>query len=161
MRNHVFVCIMSLLLGSCVSVNLPGRKSVPAKGVEFSAPGAPYRAIKSVNSDKAWLSERTGNTISFASDCGGADPSLQQMETESLLALSNLEITSSETLMFNGREARKSVSAGTVDGVPVKLSLLVFKKNNCNYVLSYGGVAAQFDAETSYFENFIARFKAP
>lgn len=134
---------------------------MPAKGVDFSAPAAPYKAIESANSDRAWLSDKTGNTISFASDCSGADPSLQQMENESLAALDNLEIKSSEALMFNGREARRSVSTGTVDGVPVQLLLVVFKKNNCNYVLSYGGVAVQFNTETSYFADFISTFKAP
>ncbi|BEV69742.1 hypothetical protein AB1A81_15635 [Bdellovibrio bacteriovorus] len=160
MKNIFVCCILSLLFVGCVSVNLPGRKSVPAKGVEFSSPGSPFKSIDAGNSDKAWLSSSTGNTISFVSDCGGADPSLQQMETESLAALSNLDVKS-DTLMFNGREARQSVATGTVDGIPVQLSLLVFKKNNCNYTLSYGGVQKQFAAELKHFEDFKAQFKAP
>lgn len=160
MKNIFVVCILSALVVSCVSVNLPGRKSVPAKGVEFSSPASPFKSIDAANSDKAWLSSSTGNTISFVSDCGGADPSLQQMETESLAALSNLDVKS-DTLMFNGREARQSVATGTVDGIAVQLALLVFKKNNCNYTLSYGGVQKQFAAEQKHFEDFKAQFKAP
>ncbi|UXR64252.1 hypothetical protein EZJ49_14385 [Bdellovibrio bacteriovorus] len=161
MRNFFGVCILSVLLASCVSVNLPGRKSVPAKGVEFSAPSSPFKAIDSASSDKAWLSGATGNTISFVSDCGGADPSLQQMETESLAALSNLDVKTSDSVMFNGREARQTVATGTVDGIAVQLALVVFKKNNCNYTLSYGGVQKQFAAEQNHFEQFKAQFKAP
>lgn len=160
MRNFFVVCIMSLLVASCISVNLPGRKSVPATGVEYSAPGAPFKSIDAAGSDKAWLSSDTGNTISFISDCGGSDPSLQQMETESLAALSNLDVKS-DTLMFNGREARSSVAQGTVDGIAVRLALLVFKKNNCNYTLSYGGVEKNFAPEQKHFEEFKAQFKAP
>lgn len=161
MKNHAIVCIMSLLLGSCVSVNLPGGKSTPAKGVEYSSPASPFKTINSENADKAWMSTATGNTISFSSDCHGADPSLQQMESESLAGISNLEIESANSVMYNGREARQTIATGSVDGIAVQISMVVFKKNNCNYTLTYGGVQKHFVQEEKHFEEFKARFKAP
>ncbi|WP_413575972.1 hypothetical protein ACLVWU_16430 [Bdellovibrio sp. HCB290] len=162
MRNHLKYIIMSLLLGSCVSVELPSGKTKPAKDVEFSEPGSPYSSFKSKNADRAWQSSKTGNTISFLSECGSnADPSLQTLETESLSAINKLEILKTETKTFNGRESRQTISAGTIDGVPVALALVVFKKNGCNYTLSYGGVEKQFNSELPVFEKFKADFKAP
>lgn len=153
---------MSLLLSSCVSVELPSGKTKPAKDVTFSEPSSPFSSIKSKSADHAWQSSKTGNTISFLSECGGtADPSLQSLETESLSALNKLEILKTETKTFNGREARQTISAGTIDGVPVALALVVFKKNGCNYTLSYGGVEKQFNSELSVFEKFKDGFKAP
>ncbi|MGZ3774889.1 MAG: hypothetical protein ACXVCN_14280 [Bdellovibrio sp.] len=162
MKNHFVICIMSLLIVSCVSVKFPSGKVTSAKDVELKAPGLPFKEIAIPNSDKAWLSEKTGNTISYQSECGGnGELSLQQLETDSLSALTNLEIKKEEELLFNGRAARQSLSEGLVDGVPVQLALLVFKKNGCNFTLSYGGTKKNFDNEKHFFENFKNDFKAP
>ncbi|WP_246845153.1 hypothetical protein [Bdellovibrio sp. NC01] len=153
---------MSFLFAGCVSVQLPGGKITPAKDVSFEEPSAPFKKIKAINADKTWQSEKTGNTISFLSECGGtADPSLQSIETESLSAMNNLRIVSTENLQYNGREARQTISTGEVDGVSVQLALLIFKKNGCNYTLSYGGLQKQFTPELRYFEKFKSEFKAP
>ncbi|WP_413292576.1 hypothetical protein ACLSU7_14320 [Bdellovibrio sp. HCB185ZH] len=162
MKNHFKYIIMSLLLGSCVSVELPGGKVTAAKDVEFSEPGGDYSKIKSKGTDRAWQSSKTGNTISYVSECGSnTDVSLQTLETESLSALNKLEVLKTEEKPFNGRASRQTTSVGSIDGVPVALSLVVFKKNGCNYTLSYGGVEKQFNSELPVFENFKANFKAP
>ncbi|WII72403.1 hypothetical protein QJS83_00795 [Bdellovibrio sp. 22V] len=153
---------MSLLLGSCVSVKLPGGKVTSAKDVTFTAPPSPFQEIKADSSDKAWLSGKTGNTISFLSECGGgADPSLEQLEVDSLGAINKVKVLQSDETMFNGRAARQSTAQGQIDGVSVQMALLVFKKNGCNYTLSYGGVAKQFSVEEDVFEKFKQSFKAP
>jgi hypothetical protein len=153
---------MILLMSGCVSVELPNTKTTSAKDVQWNAPATPFKEIKASNADKTWLSSRTANTISFLSECGNAaDPSLQTLESESLSALGKIETVNSKDFEFNGRAARNSVSAGEVDGVPVQLELLVFKKNGCNYTLSYGGVKKQFDGEHKIFEDFKTNFKAP
>lgn len=149
-------------MSGCVSVELPNSKTTSAKDVQWSAPGGPFKEIKATNADKTWLSSRTGNTISFLSECGNAaDPSLQTLESESLSALGKINTVSSKIFDYNGRAARNSVSTGEVDGVPVQLELLVFKKNGCNYTLSYGGVMKQYEAEHGIFEAFKQNFKAP
>lgn len=153
---------MSLLFVSCVSVKFPSGKVTPAKDVEFKSPLQPFKEITVPSSDKAWLSEKSGNTISYSSECGGnSEWTLQQLETESLSALSNLEIMKVEEFIYNGRAARQSLSQGQIDGVPVQISLLVFKKNGCNFTLSYGGTKKNFEAEKHIFEIFKNNFKAP
>jgi hypothetical protein len=149
-------------MSGCVSVELPNTKTTSAKDVQWKEPSSPFKEIKATNADKTWLSSRTGNTISFLSECGNtADPSLQTLESESLSALGKIDPISAKIFDFNGRAARNSVSSGEVDGVAVQLELLVFKKNGCNYTLSYGGIKKQFDAEHNVFENFKQNFKAP
>lgn len=162
MRNHIFVYFFFLILGGCVSVQLPGGKVTPAKDVEFQPPTAPFKEIKTANSDKTWLSGKTGNTISFLSECGGnSDPSLEQIESDSLSAMSHTQNLKTEELSYNGRAARQTVSKGTLDGVSVQMRLLVFKKNGCNYTLSFGGLENRFSSEEKYFETFLKGFKAP
>jgi hypothetical protein len=162
MERHLKIIIMSMFISGCVSVQLSGSKGTPAKNVQFEAPGDPFKSIKAPNSDKTWLSEKTGNTISFLSECGNtSDPGLGQIESESLGVLNNLNIEKAEVTQFNGREARQTVATGEIDGVAVRLALLIFKKNNCNYTISYGGVAKEFTKEERYFNNFTKMFKAP
>ena len=162
MNYHLKFFILSLLLSSCVSVNLPGGKVTSAKDVQFAEPGTPFKSIKAANADRTWLSKKTGNTISYLSECGGtADPSLQSVETESLSALNKMQILSTDATTYNGREARQTLANGQLDGVPVQILLLIFKKNGCTYTLSYGGIEKQFSAELRQFESFKASFKAP
>ncbi|WP_374075585.1 hypothetical protein [Bdellovibrio bacteriovorus] len=145
-----------------MSVQLPGGKVTSAKDVGFTEPRSPFKEMSGGNSDKAWISEKTGNTISYLSECGGSnEPSLQQLENDSLSAISDLKVQQSDEVTFNGRAARQSVSLGKIDGVSVQIALMVFKKNGCNYTLSYGGVEKQFSSEQKYFEDFKQNFKAP
>lgn len=162
MKNHIIVCSMFILLGGCVSVSLPGKKVVSAQDVAFDAPASPFKEIKMSNVDKAWLSGKTANTISYFSECGNtADPSLETLESDALSAINDLQVIKSDDIQFNGREARQTIATGKLDGVPVKMSLVLLKKNGCNYTLSYGGTAAQFSQEEAAFENFKRNFRAP
>lgn len=161
LRNFIF-CSGVFLMGACVSVKIPTGTGTPAKDVKYNNPAKPYEEIKVSTADKAWLSSKTGNTISFLSDCNGnADPTLQQLESEPLAVLDKLKILKTDNVNFNGREALHTFAQGEVDGVPVKTALIVFKKNNCNYTLSYGGLLKNFDEEAKHFEKFSESFKAP
>lgn len=161
LRYLLFIFI-ALDLSACISVQLPSGSAAPAKDVTYNAPAKPFQEIKVASADKAWLSKTTGNTISFISDCRGSiDPSLEQIENESLAVLEKLKIVHSKSLNYNGRDARRTQAMGEMDGVQVKTELIIFKKNGCNFTLSYGGVAKSFETEISQFETFLEGFKAP
>lgn len=162
MRNHITVCILSIFLQSCVSVQLPGSKVASARNVDFQSPPHPFKEISAKSPDKSWISDQTGNTISYLSECNlNVELSLEQIEGESIATLNNLSLISYESADYNGRSSRFSTYRGTLDGVPVQISLVIFKKNGCNFILSYGGVKAKFNIEESYFKAFISSFKAP
>lgn len=165
MKNHhvryLIFFVFMLSMGACVSVKIPTGTGTPAKDVKYDDPATPFKEIKVTSGDKAWLSGKTGNTISFISDCNGsADPSLQQIEGESLVVLDKLKVLDTKNVEFNGRDALRTLAQGEVDGVSVKTELVVFKKNGCNFTLSYGGVAKTFESEKSYFDKFVESFKA-
>lgn len=158
----LFALIFAGLFASCVSVNIPGTKTTHASKVQFTEPNDPFSSISDKNNDKTWLSGTTGNTISYLSDCGNpADPSIEQLSSDSLSVLNDMKVNTSEDLQFNGRAAHRTTASGTVDGVPVELSLLIFKKDGCNYTLTYAGLKKQFASEKHYYESFIESFKAP
>jgi hypothetical protein len=160
--NHfiLFIFLTHFLLG-CVSVNVGPKQPKKSENVSFIAPASPYKEIRADNADKIWQSSKTGNTISYLSECNmTVDPTLQVIETEFLSALNSLVINKSEQRSFNEREAKVTNAFGKVDGVDVAISILVFKKNNCNYTISYVGKKTGFEPELSIFENFLKNFRA-
>lgn len=162
MKRLHLVCLLALFATACVSVELPSTKSRKSTDMVFNTPAAPFEELKSESADKVWLSTKTGNTISFLSECENmADPSLKQLENDSLSALGNPQIESTSPMSYNGREAVQTTATGSVDGVAIKLKLLVFKKNNCSYTLSYAGVAKNFSSELKRFDDFVKDFKVP
>jgi hypothetical protein len=157
-----FLYNSGLLLSGCISFQLPVGKISAAKNVKFNAPTEPFTEIKTSGSDLAWLSAKTGNTISYLSECSSnADSNLENLETDSLSVMNKVKILNSKNTKYLDVDSRQSIATGEVDGVPVQLSLVTFKKNGCTFTLSYGGVQKEFSNELNYFELFKESFKAP
>lgn len=160
--HRVFLLLpFIVLLNSCITIGV-SKDPQPAKNLEFKAPGNPFSDLKSKTGDKAWISSKTNNVISYISDCApNQDPTLDQLEQDALSGLEKLEIKSREEVPYNQRTARTTVGEGLIDGVKVKLNVVSFKKNACSYNLIYGGVAERFDSESSEFKQFTENFRAP
>lgn len=156
--------IVAFCIGiGCVSVNLGGASAGKrATGVHAPSPQKPFTSSAREDVDGAWINEKTGNLISYLSDCqDSSDPSLDSILQGALMGLSELKIDSSESPMIQGREARRIVAVGKVDGVPSKIDILTFKRNHCIYILSYVGVQKAFDQDHGQFETFLRGFQAP
>lgn len=146
----------------CVSVSLAPTPATRAEKVAFQAPPSPFIPIKTESADKAWQSKKTGNTLAYLSECSPSlDTQLKTLEQESLNALIDLKILKSVNNSFGDRDALETLAEGKVDGVPVRVSLLTFQKNGCNYILSYMGRRTKFDAEATTFDHFKESFKVP
>jgi hypothetical protein len=160
--NHLWSALffISFLLGGCVSVQLGSGKSQKADEVSFEKPSDPFKSISADSVDQAWQSERTGNTLAFLTECQpSVEASLQTLQTEPLSALTQPVIVKTETKTFNGRESSLVVAEGQIDGIPVSMALLVFKKNGCNFTLSFSGRKSVFQSEFGTFEDFKESFK--
>lgn len=160
MKNHLSFCIILFLITSgCVSVKLASDKPTKASDLTFHSPGKPFLKIDSPNSDTAWVSESQGNTISYLSECQlNNEMNLDQIESDSLSIINELQILDSKKIEYNQREAKLTLAQGKVDGVMIKVQLLIFKKNNCNFVLSYIGVEKNFEKEIQFFDQFKQSF---
>ncbi len=160
--NSIAAAGCCLFLVSCVSVSLQKNTPVPAKHVVYQAPSSPFEEIPFPPSDKTWISRTNSNTISFLSDCQkNYDPSLEQMQADSISVLEEKHSAKTTPVTFNGRQGLMIVSEGFVDGVPIKMQVLVFKRNACNYTLTYAGVAKNFAQEIAHFEQFLKSFTTP
>jgi hypothetical protein len=160
--TKIFTLVALLgLLNSCISVSL-SPKITKSERVSFKAPPLPFESISSPEADQAWQDRKAGNLISFLTACKDqADPSLETIEKDLLSSVDSIKILKSESEFFDGRESHKTLAQGTVDGIPTKIQILVFKKNNCSYSLSYVGVEKSFDQDLPIFNKFLESFKAP
>jgi hypothetical protein len=147
---------------TCVSVNIGNHPAKHASGVTYTLPGHPFTSDTREDVDAAWKNPQNGNLISYLSDCtDDTDPTLDSIVQGSLGGLSDLLYESNQNAMILGREAKRVMATGKVDGVPTQIDLLVFKRNRCIYILSYVGVQKSFAQNHAQFDHFIDGFRAP
>jgi hypothetical protein len=159
-RFVMTVCLAAVLWG-CVSVRLPGQKEVvKSTHIQSSFKSSQYEKLNVQWADEAWKHKKTGAVISYFSECG-TDPSLDSLLNEALLALDKYEIKSSQEVTFNSRLAIERTVVGTIDGVPVNLEILVFKKDSCNYTLSHSSKDKEAGVTEPDFAEFKKNFKVP
>lgn len=156
------LCIMMLSMGGCVSVQLGGSKSIRAKGITYTKPDSRFEKASADNVDEIWRNPRNGNAISYLSECGdSSDPSLISVEQGVLSGLYPYTYESQKDIMFENRAARRVSVKGVVDGVPSLVDLLIFKRNNCLYILSYVGLEQHHQEDLKVFDRFTQGFHAP
>ena len=162
-QQRKFFAILGIaLLSGCVSVNLGAGHTEKANGVDFVEPQKPFERVKLENADQAWQNPNNGNTISFLSECySPTETHLKTLEMEISQVLREPVIESSQEIQYNQRGALRSRIQGTLDGVPTKIELVLFKKNNCTYTLSYVSVTSHFERGLKPFEEFLSQFRAP
>lgn len=153
--------LTSLFASGCVSVGInTNKKSPKSDSVVFSEPSKPFEEIKSDTGDKTWLSGKTGNTISYLSECNlNSDSKLEEILTESTSFIDDKKEVSNEEKMYNQRKSVQSVLTGNVDGINVQMFIVIFRKNQCLYTLTYGGTENNFNEEKKIFLNFLDNFK--
>lgn len=159
-----FILTATFLIGAgCVTVKLgSGEDGKRAVGLSVREPSAPFAKDAQPDVDAAWKNPRNGNMISYLSDCSDpSDPPLDHIVQSTLSGLSQLQYEGNSSPTFQGREARRVLASGKVDGVPTEIELLVFKRNMCTYILSYVGVHNSFAENRADFQKFIDGFKAP
>ena len=158
----VFLCLQVFVLSSCVSLNIGPKDPKMAKGINYTPPREPFFEITSPSSDHTWQSQKNGSSISYKSTCNEqSDPSLENMETATLSGLQDLNVISRDYIAFNEREALKFIVKAKVDGIPIKIHSLLFKKNSCSYNLSYVAVEKAYEESLGEFNSFVGSFHAP
>ena len=154
--------LMTIILGGCVSVHIAPPKAERSTGVKFEAPASPFTKAAADNVDGIWRNTKNGNAISYLSDCSDtSDPPLTSIEQGVLTGLNPYTYVAQKETKFEGRAARRSTVKGQVDGIPSIVDLLIFKRNNCIYILSYAGLEQHHETNKKSFDEFISRFKTP
>jgi len=146
----------------CVTVKVGEGPGVKSSNVKFSEPGQPFVKTDSEDADVLWHNPASAVSISYLSRCNeSSDPSLDGIQTQMLGGIEGTVVEKQERFTFNSREALDSLVDGKIDGVPVRLRLITFKKNKCHYTLSYVGRPKAYAKDSGEFERFVRSFEVP
>lgn len=157
-----FVCL-SFSLSSCAILG-GGDEEVGTKNkeVKYTPPQSPYRQVLISSADAVWQSGKTGSTIAINSLCNKyQDVSLDNLKKNILAGIENLKIEKTEKVTHSGREAERIIVKGTTDGVPISVSMLIFKKNGCTFDVAYISRTEVFSTELLLFEKFLTTVSVP
>lgn len=157
----IFVLFGGLLLSGCVSVNIGPKQAGRSQGLRVENPADPFVAMKDSTADQAWQSTRTGNMIAYLSECPEPAMGLDILTSESLAVLKNNKVIDQKNKFFNGREALETRAEGSLDGIAMKMSTLVFKRNGCSFLITYAARKDHYADEEQIFVRFLEGFQAP
>ncbi|MDZ4677645.1 MAG: hypothetical protein SGI74_09070 [Oligoflexia bacterium] len=158
----IHILILFLSTSGCAILGSNDDPAVKSVNTKFSPPDSPYEKSNVSSADQVWQSKKTGSTIAVNSMCQKyADLSLKNLEQNILTGIENLKVIEEQDTTFDEREASRILAEGTIDGVPIRIDLLIFKKNNCTYDLAYISRPQNFTVEKPIFEKFLSNFHAP
>lgn len=172
MKNHfmgnplslsllAFQAIIIGTLTSCVSVEVPFGPVPKSEKAHAPKPNPPFVAFPTSTADEAWISEKTGNTISYLSECKKNEERIEDVALDAARAIEQARILKTTRGTIDSKPTSELLVAGKVDSHPVKMALAVFRDKDCLFSLTYGGLEENFNKEAGEFEAFKEGFRVP
>ncbi len=160
-RFLIVTLVLALSALSCVSVKMPFGPVPKATQAHVQKPAGAFVTMASNVADEAWISQKTGNTLSYLSECKETDESPKQIALDTAQAIENSKVLDISSGTIDSYPSAEVLVSGRVDSQKVKMAIAVFKTSQCTFSITYGGLENQFDAEWSEFVTFKKGFKAP
>ncbi len=151
--------VLLVLLGGCVPSAWRLAKKMEGK-YTTGAPGQGWVVVAPGGADRAWVNDGLKASIYTDSNCGPryAETRIEDLATELVSGFRDLQDLKEEYRMVGDREAILRVHQGRLDGVPMKVGLVVVNKNACNYDFAYISPPESFDGGWSAFERVVGGF---
>ncbi|MGH7807037.1 MAG: hypothetical protein ACRENT_03000 [Thermodesulfobacteriota bacterium] len=122
-----------------------------------------WKRINIEGGDLAFWSDKLAATITVNSTCNKngkkVNYSLKALTNSLLIGITDKQLVESREKTINGEMALRSDYQGKLDKVPVKISAVVLKKDNCYYDLTYASSPDSFNEGLGDFEQFVSQFK--
>ena len=143
---------------SCVSSILKEKPPSFSSEIRLTAPKAPF--VKTETSVfPTWKSSQTGNVISIVSDCNeGSTNKLSALHKLIEDSLEEIKIVKEETVALQNRPALLKVVTASLDGQPIEVRSVSFKRKSCGYLASLSGKPNSLLKDTDHFDRFIQGF---
>lgn len=164
-----FALFLALALVSCFGgVKKTGKVVGYKDGMVLTKKGqyqvgplpATWSQVKLGKAMVAFHNNALGSTISTDSFCEQAynDSSLKSLTQQLLPGMQDIQILSEEPFMLSDRGALQTILSANLDGLPVKLSLVVVKKDWCLFDFFLVSNEENFMAAHQDFESFYQGF---
>jgi len=154
----LLIIALPFLTVSCVSSILKEKAPTFSKDIQFKDPQSAFTKVN-LSVYPAWKSSKTGNVISVVSDCNENDvaslSTLHQLITGSI---EDAKTIKQEQLTFKDKPALMYVTEGQLDGQPIAIRSISFKRKGCGYVSSLSGKPGSLETDLSTFNSFNESF---
>lgn len=152
-----------LVIGASVAVSLAscGKTAVTGKVLDFSHGPLPaeWKKTEVAGLAVAYYHSGYGATAGVAPACEGiSDTTLESLAQQELIGLEQREMLEEKRVTVDGREAVEWVVKGSVDGVEMRVNLVVFRKDGCVYDLNLVSRPETFSQARTDFQAFVAGF---
>ncbi|AGH96368.1 hypothetical protein [Pseudobdellovibrio exovorus] len=151
----ILIVFMPFLFVSCVSSILKDKPPTFSSEITLKDPSSPFTRTRT-SVFPSWKSSQSGNVISIVSDCNENSPatlsSLHQLIESSL---ESPQIISEENITIQDRPSLLKVVNAQLDGYPIEVRSVSFRKKSCGYVSSLSGKKGTLEADRASFEQFL------
>ena len=154
----IFIIALPFLMVSCVSTILQEKAPTFSKDIQYKDPQSTFVKVN-LSVYPAWKNPKTGNVISIVSECAenysGTLSSLHQLITGSI---EEPKTTKQEPIVLKQKPALLYVTEGQLDGQPIAIRSISFKRKSCGYVSSLSGRPAALASDLKTYEAFNESF---
>ncbi len=149
-----FLISFPIFLASCVSSLLKEAPPTFSKEIKVTAPQDPFNKMGS-EIYPAWRNKTTGNVISIISECNSESlPSLQVLHQSIEGSVESFKLIKEQKVTFKNKPALVRNSEGELDGEPIEIQSMSFKRKNCGYVSSLTGKKNNLEKDRKAFQHF-------
>lgn len=133
------------------------RFTGPTTAYHFAAPEG-WQRVDS-QGDLAWMHPATHAIVEVDASCDPAlDLPLEALARQLVIGFTEVETLSAERFMLDEREALQLQLRAKLDGVPQELSIVVLKKNGCQYDFVLAGPAGSLGTVGEAFNASVRSF---
>lgn len=166
-----FLVVLGLSLTACLGRDFRGgimryegeRIFTGTKVFHIQHPPAPWKGPKLRYKEMIHENDVLHGTFVMDALCGPKfeDTPLAMLAKHLLYKLENPRMEPKQYFPLEGREALRVEGTGTIDGVSLRMAVVVLKKNACIYDFVYFAPPGHFAEGARDFENYYKSLKVP
>lgn len=150
----LIVFVAPFLFVACVSSILKEAPPTFSREINLKDPAAPFVRMKT-SVFPSWKSKTSGNVISVVSDCDRNSPqALSQLHRIVEDSLTSIEVIAEEGAFLHEKPALSKNIKAELDGSPIEVLSLSFKRKSCGYVTSLSGKIGTLTQDRAVFDQF-------
>lgn len=161
MKRRAGIAVVALLAGALAGASCGKKPPNSAEKVKFRHGDLPagWKESPVDGLTAAWYHEALGATIGLGAQCKELeDVGLHALAQQALVGVERREILEQTTIPIDGREAEDWVVKGSMDGVEVRINLVVHRDQDCVYDLNLVSRPDTFEKARADFRAFVGGF---
>lgn len=155
----IFITIIPIFFVSCVSSLFKAKPPTFSDEIQLTEPAPPFMKTKT-SVFPSWKSAATGNVIAIVSECNlnSANNNLTSLHQLIDTALEDVVLIKEESLLLYNKPALLRTVHAHLDGNPIEVQSVVFKKKSCSYAATLSGKQNNLVSDVAIFKKFINGF---